>query len=50
VFIPHFNALLVGMAYPNPKKIAPHQKKPKYKIGVWMIFTKKVVQLGSILC
>jgi len=32
------------------KKIAPHQKMPIYKIGVWMIITKKVVQLGDILC
>jgi hypothetical protein len=40
----------VGTAYSHPKKFAYHQKMPMYNIGVWMIITKKVVQLGGILC
>jgi len=40
----------VGAAYFRPKKFTPHQKMPIYKIGGWMIITKKVVQLGGILC
>jgi hypothetical protein len=40
----------VGTAYFRPNKYATQQKMPILKIGVWMIFTKRVVQLGGTLC
>ncbi len=45
-----FQRIVSGYGIFPSKKFAPHQKMPMYKIGVWMIITKKVVQLGGILC
>jgi hypothetical protein len=45
-----FQRIVRGYGIFPSKKIAYYQKMPMYIIGVWMIITKKMVQLGGILC